>query len=215
MAEPQWSEHMIARAIAVQLLDKKCVVLVDNCNWTGHECDVLGVTVDLRIIDVEVKISRADLKADADKSKWWKHLGYQEAIDANLHTPGEARWDPWKHRTRREWPRKVWKHYYAMPKSIWKPELAESLGSSKSGILLLSEGQNDREPPVVVRCERRATPNRDAERLSPEHVMDVARLANLRMWDAYLREESARRDLQRFSGSRVAAAAPAGIPGDW
>jgi hypothetical protein len=63
----KWSEYNIARAIALQTLARKCVVLVDNCNWTGHECDVLGVTTDLRIIDVEVKISRADLKADAKK----------------------------------------------------------------------------------------------------------------------------------------------------
>ena len=45
----KWTEHIIARAIAVQTLDRKCVVLVDNCSWTGHECDVLGVTMDLRI----------------------------------------------------------------------------------------------------------------------------------------------------------------------
>jgi len=56
-----WSEHKIARAIALQTLAKKCVVLVDNCNFTGYECDVLAVTQDLRIIDIEVKISRADL----------------------------------------------------------------------------------------------------------------------------------------------------------
>jgi len=59
--------HAIARAIALQTLARRCVVLVDNCNWTGHECDVLGVTTDLRIIDVEIKISRADFRADAAK----------------------------------------------------------------------------------------------------------------------------------------------------
>jgi len=77
-----WTEQSIARAIALQTLDRKCVVLVDNCSWTGHECDVLGVTRDLRIIDVEVKISRADLKADARKDKWWKYLTYAEAQEA-------------------------------------------------------------------------------------------------------------------------------------
>ena len=75
-----WSEHVIAREIANQTLAKKCVVLVDNCNWTGYECDVLAVTTDLRIIDVEVKISRADLKADAKKNKWWHQqvTGYEQ-----------------------------------------------------------------------------------------------------------------------------------------
>ena len=64
-----WNEHTIARAVATQTLAKKCVVLINNCNWTGHECDVLAVTTDLRIVDVEIKISRPDLKADARKDK--------------------------------------------------------------------------------------------------------------------------------------------------
>lgn len=66
-----WNEGMIARAISLQTLNRRCVLLVDRCNWTGNECDVLAVTVDLRVIDVEIKISRADLKADAAKDKWW------------------------------------------------------------------------------------------------------------------------------------------------
>src|SRR5665647_1791262 len=103
MSEPiVWNEGNIARAISLQTLGRKCVVLVDNCNWTGHECDVLGVTTDLRIIDVEVKISRADLKADAKKDKWWQRFGYH--------------WDDReKPATPLTHPRKVWKHYYALP----------------------------------------------------------------------------------------------------
>ena len=164
-----WSEGKIARAIALQTLARKCVVLVDNCNWTGHECDVLAVTTDLRIIDVEVKISRADLKADAKKDKWWHRLGWSP-----LHGP-EA---PRKH------PPKVWKHYYAMPADIWKPELLDCLPSPASGVLLLREQRNSTTP-LAVYVERRATPAKDAYRLKPEQVMDIARLANLRMWQAY------------------------------
>lgn len=164
-----WSEGKIARAIALQTLARKCVVLVDNCNWTGHECDVLGVTTDLRIIDVEVKISRADLKADAKKDKWWNRLTWRR-----MEGPEQ----------RRQHPPKVWKHYYAMPREIWKPDLLDFLPSPASGVLLLYEGGWP-QPPVIVTCERRATPNKDAMRLKPEHVVDIARLANLRMWDAY------------------------------
>lgn len=178
-----WSERAIARAIALQTLARKCVVLVDNCNWTGYECDVLAVTTDLRIIDVEVKISRADLKADAKKDKWWRHLGYQEAKALGIDV---RTWNPWEHREPREWPHKVWKHYYAMPADIWRPELIDTLPSKASGVLLLREQRNSTTP-VVVQCERRATPNKDAARLKPEHVMDIARLANLRMWEAYRR----------------------------
>ena len=43
------------------------LVMVPNCYWTGDECDLLVVRNDLRLVDVEVKISRSDLKADAGK----------------------------------------------------------------------------------------------------------------------------------------------------
>lgn len=184
----KWSESMIARAIALQTLARKCLVLVDNCNWTGHECDVLGVTHDLRIIDIEVKISRADLKADAKKDKWWhrEFAGFSEWQERR-HPNGqlisrfqESLWNS----TARSHPPKVWKHYYAMPARIWTPELVSCLPSNDSGVLLLREGGGP-QPLIIVSCERRATPAKDAYRLKPEQVLDIARLANLRMWESY------------------------------
>lgn len=179
---------MIARAVALQTLARKCVVLVDRCNWTGHECDVLAVTTDLRIIDVEVKISRSDLKADAKKEKWWHRtfLGYGERKEVHddagrlIRVERPSLWDsqPLQH------PPKVWKHYYALPKDIWKPELLEFLPSKSSGVLLYYE-QRNRVTPLAMTVERRATPDKDALRLKPEQVMDIARLQNLRMWEAY------------------------------
>ena len=130
MAEANWSETKIARAISRQTLARKCVVLVDNCNWTGHECDVLAVTMDLRIIDVEVKISRSDLKADAHKDKWWIRLGWTSWLDGPPAPPRA-----------RDWPPKVWKHYYALPREIWDDALFDCLPSPKSGVLLLRERQ--------------------------------------------------------------------------
>ena len=180
----KWSEGLIATAIARQTLANKCVVLVDNCNWTGHECDVLAVTTDLRIIDVEVKISRADLKADAGKDKWWHRYvrGYEMA---------QASWGSYRKavytQAPRPWPPRVWKHYYAMPAEIWRDDLLAALPSSKSGILLLHAHQGGS---LHVVCRRRATPNRDATRLSAEQAVDIARLANIRMWAARQREEA-------------------------
>lgn len=190
MSKIVWSEGSIARAIALQTLARKCVVLVNNCNWTGYECDVLGVTTDLRIIDIEVKISRADLKADVKKDKWW-------------HSGGS--WRPWAGETRpeptpRTLPRKVWKHYYALPKEIWRDDLFDCLPSKASGVLLLDDqgwpryaGQEMR-----VDCIRRATPAKDAYKLKPEEVMDIARLANLRMWEAYHRREQSAAEASRW-----------------
>ena len=183
----KWNEGMIARAISLQTLNRRCVLLVNRCIWTGHECDVLGVTTDLRIIDVEIKISRADLKADAKKEKWWHRKfsghGPAESIYSKtgqlLGTTQSVIYD----KTARYWPPKVWKHYYAMPADIWTPDLLDSLPGTASGILLLSAHSGSAD--VVVHCQRRAAPNKDAERLSTQNVMDIARLANLRMWEAY------------------------------
>ena len=169
-----WSEGSIARAISLQTLARKCVVLVDRCRWTGYECDVLAVTNDLRIIDVEIKISRADLKADASKDKWWHRLSWGGDVGP---------------RQLRRHPPKVWKHYYALPADIWKPELLEYLPSPASGVILLEQ----RKPPhlpVICRVERRATPSKDAAKLMPAQVMDIARLANLRMWEAYQQRDT-------------------------
>lgn len=180
-----WNEHSIARAIALQTLARKCVVLVDNCNWTGHECDVLAVTNDLRIIDVEVKISRSDLKADAKKDKWW-HRYYNHTYEEVTLPSGRKYQRQVQQRTALTHPHKVWKHYYALPANIWKPELLDCLPSAASGVLLLREQRNSHTP-LAVHVERRATPAKDAFRLKPEQVMDIARLANLRMWEAYRR----------------------------
>ena len=173
-----WSEARIASHVSRVVLGRRCILLVDRCNWTGHEADVLGVTMDGRLIDVEIKISRADLRADIKKNKWW-HRGWNASTRA--YEPA----------TPRLWPPKVWKHYYVMPAEIWRPELLEGLPAA-SGVLVISE---DRHGWVQSRCVRRAKPCRDAYRLQPEQMLDVARLANLRMWDARLDAE--RRQPQR------------------
>ncbi|MDH2239117.1 hypothetical protein N5K27_22670 [Pigmentiphaga sp. GD03639] len=177
---------MIARAIAQQTFNRKYLVMVPNCNWTGYECDLLAVTENLRLIDVEIKISRADLRADAKKDKWWRRrsVGLPHVVE-DTNESGRVirrRHVYAEHFEIREWPAKVWKHYYAMPREIWTDTLFDELGSPASGVLLL-----DRDPAggVTVRVARSATPNRDAEKISPAAAMDIARLASLRMWEAY------------------------------
>lgn len=169
-----WSESIIIRTISRQVLQSKCILLVDNCNWTGHECDVLGVTQDLRIIDIEAKISRADFKADAKKDKWWRRLTYAEAQERGV-SMWDFKGDPLQH------PQKVWKHYYAMPAEIWKPEMLSMAASPASGVILLRE----RGGLITASVERRAVPDPNAERLTAESAIDIARLANIRMWEAY------------------------------
>jgi len=194
----KWSETSIGRALALQFFNRKYLCVVPNCNWTGHECDLLAVTENLRIIDVEIKISRADLKADAKKDKWWhrEFLGHWPTVTEMRYSEISndlrevSRRRPSKYKvTPREWPPKAWKHYYALPKEIWRPELLDALPNQNSGILLLDQDGYPR--PVghamKVTCLRRATPNRDAKPISPAAAVNIARLASLRMWDTYQR----------------------------
>lgn len=170
--EFKWSERKIASYIAMAFFKREYFCILDNCQWTGHECDMLGVTKDLRLIDIEIKISRADLKADSQKQKW-KDFSIKYQNPPN--TP-----------TYKEHPRKIWKHYYCMPESIWKPELLECLPSQSSGVILLKH-HPERNPKydVSARLERRAKPNTKADKISHESVIELSRLASLRMWNAY------------------------------
>lgn len=178
-----WTEAKIGSALARQTF-KKGLVVVPNCTWTGHECDLLVVTEKLMLVDVEVKISRADLKVDARKDKWWKRTamwGYGEDRPPPVH---------------RDWPPKVWKHYYALPRAIWKPELMDVLASSASGVILLDE-QHRSHLPLIASVERRAKPNPEAKPINATGVADIARLASLRMWDAFKDVERIQEDARR------------------
>ena len=202
-----WSEQTIGRALARQTFNRKYLVVVPNCIWTGHECDVLAVTENLRLIDVEIKISRADLKADAAKAKWWhqRYVGAPRRVEEH-----DERGRPIRRRNiyarefeLRTWPPKVWKHYYAMPADIWSDDLLGSLGSPASGVLLLADAGGE----LRIRVRRPAKPCRGAEPISPAAAVDIARLASLRMWDAYERlEQGKRHDAQapliRYHGGK-------------
>lgn len=179
----RWSEGQIAAALARQTFNSKYLVVVPNCNWPGNECDLLAITENLRVIDIEIKISRADLKADAKKDKWFHHW------DWRIDGPRDSRGD--RQRRPREWPLKTWKHYYAMPADIWKDDLLSCLPSPASGVLLLHATRcgsvRGRESPVRIECVKMAKPCRDAKPISSEDAIDIARLASLRMWDALSR----------------------------
>jgi hypothetical protein len=181
----KWSERQIASYLARFTFDKKHLVIVPNCSWPGSECDLLVVTPNLRIIDVEIKISRGDLKADRNKDKWFHHWNYK--IDGPWK-PGEI-----MPRRPRAWPHRVWKHYYCMPETVWKNEFLAEINPT-SGVLTIREHRH--EDGFYVYCLRMAKPNREADKLNAEDAIDIARLASLRMWDAYKELDDARRERQ-------------------
>lgn len=165
-----WHEAKIGRSLAKTVFQKH-LVLLPNSTWPGFESDLLVVSPDLYLIDVEIKIARQDLKADAGKKKW----------SANC-----------------DWPARIWKHYYAVPKVLWRRELLDALPSRQSGVLLLTANPPRYTElgaratsryadtlPVIVDVVRYAQPNPAVDRLSHEEVIDIARLASLRMWDAF------------------------------
>lgn len=156
-----WTERTIGAYLARETFGRRHLV-VPNCQWTSHECDLLVVTRRLMICDVEIKISRADLRSDAGKQKWWQ--GYLQ-----------------RYRQRIDWPPRVWRHYYCVPEAIWKGiELFDGL-PQRSGVLLIREDKHGR-PWLDV--ARRARSNPDAKPITAAEAIDIARLANLRMWDA-------------------------------
>lgn len=200
----KWSEQTIARALAQQTFNRKYLVVVPNCNWTGYEADILAITESLRLIDVEIKISRADLKADAKKDKWVKRTfqGYEpeerihDATGRLIRISRRSIYDE----QRLEWPRRVWKHYYALPAEIWTDDLLPSLGSEASGVLLLIDTPHG----LRISCRRPAKPCRDADKLAPADAVHIARLASLRMWNAYQKL-----DAQNFERGQKTSSAPA------
>lgn len=195
----QWSEPQIGAYLVRTLFQRKFVAVVDNCNWTGHECDLLCVTPQLHIVDVEIKISRADLKADGIKEKWWhrQFAGYGQ-VEEKYDEHGRLLWskrEPLYNSTARLHPPKVWKHYYALPATIWKPELLDCLPSDKSGVILLHERDYGG---IYHSIARRSKPNNEAPKITPEVVNNIARLATLRLWDAYDRVRQAQDDAEHW-----------------
>lgn len=164
-----WTEAAIAQAL-VRSIFNAAVLAVPCCSWPGSECDLLVVEKRLRIIDVEIKISRADLKQDAAKQKWWHTRPWSRNKLAPLP---------------RQWPDKVWKHYYVLPASIWTDDLYASIGPA-SGVIVISQGVSPSKP--YLRVLRSAKPCRDAKPISAADAIDIARLAGLRMWAALAKE---------------------------
>ena len=114
---------------------------------------------------------------DPAKDKWFHNWNWK--IDG-----------PWagghkdRPRRTREWPRRVWKHYYAAPAAVWRAGVPAELPPA-SGLLSLEPWTDDYgDNRVLVHCLRRARPNTKADRISAEDAIDIARLASLRMWDA-------------------------------
>lgn len=178
MATAELTTRTVTRLVAAHLFQRSAVLIVPECGWTGHECDALVVTRQLKIIDLEIKRSRADLLADLKKDKWWRH--------------DIKSWDPrtWSYKTRRSlsWPPQVWKHWYAVEKPAWRADLLPRLPEA-SGVIVFECRYRSISASVI----RQPQPNRRAEVLDSASLIDLCRLSNLRLWDCYLHDDLPRR----------------------
>lgn len=166
----------IQRSLALQIFRRD--VACPNCVWTGHEADMLVVR-NLRLIDVEIKMTRADLRADPHKDKWWR---YVDPPHNTQHWHWMPRGDQVK--LRRNWPPKVWKHYYVFPEEVLPTDL-EKRGALLAELPPMSgvytaRAVGDWAHFTVVKI---AKPNKDARILEPDEVMHIARLITVRYWN--------------------------------
>lgn len=171
MTSRKWSSSEISWALYHHAFRGKHIVCAQNTYWPGSECDILIVRNDLRLMEVEIKVSRSDLKADKHKDKWKKYAGTW-AYGQPEPTPVQL-----------THPTKIWKHYYALPRDIWKPELIEDINPC-SGIILIGMHTDyyDRECGVWATIERQAKPNKEAKAISAYEAIDIARIQNMKYW---------------------------------
>jgi hypothetical protein len=165
VAPPPLTAERIAAVLARNTFEGDLVC--PNCYWTGHEADLLVVHASLRLIDVEIKISRSDLVADRKKRKWWASWPVETGRVGDVP---------------RRWPPRIWKHYYAMPAHVWRRELAAEIPPD-SGVLAVEADVVMGRQVYRVAAVKRAKPCRDAEQIGASDAVKIARLASLRYWD--------------------------------
>jgi hypothetical protein len=182
----KWSEASVGHAVMHQIMDRAAIV-VPNCGFTGYEADLLVVTRDMRLVDVEIKIDRSDLKADLKKDKWW-----DRGWDGVTRRWGKTRQEP----VQRTHPPKIWKHYYVMPVKVWDEKLLPFIPET-SGIITVA-GHDKINAKVKMKVIRAAKPDRKAQKITHEEALNLGRLCNLRMWNTVMNISSAKRRLGRF-----------------
>lgn len=170
----QWTADRVAHACLHQFMDRSAVI-IPNCYFTGYEADLLVVdSRSLKLIDIEIKVDRSDLKADISKDKW----NISRWVSENgVSTRKEFR---------REFAPKVWKHYFAMPAALWKPELEDFIPKT-SGVITFSDYKYSGSG-TQVKVVRRAKTNPEAKAISDRDVFNLGRLANLRYWERKMSE---------------------------
>lgn len=181
----RWSERQIGRALYAHVFARRCLICIPNCSYPGSECDLLVVRKDLRMVDVEIKISRSDLKADRLKNKWFKEWDFAAH---GWRRPRPEEREPIAH------PKNIWKHYYALPRDIWHEDLYADIQPT-SGVIVIDDGFQKPHLEII----RHAKPNKSAEQIVKDDLISLAANQNARMWDAYWELDSFNRANKRLT----------------
>lgn len=181
----KWTAREICRQLYIQAFRGKHLIICPNTYWPGSETDLLIVRNDLRLMEVEIKISRSDLKADKHKDKWFDQWTWRSG---QPWLPHELRPAP----TPRTHPRRIWKHYYCMPEAVWKEGLEEDIPPT-SGIILMRDHR------YAVGCwlHRQAKPAKNPDRIAPEELADIARMQSHKMWEAFAEVDRVKRQKEQ------------------
>lgn len=139
-------------------------LIVPNVSWglSIHECDMLVLSQANYATEVEIKISKADLKKDAEK--WHGHNDYYNRIKSL---------------------------FFAFPEHLW-PKLQDCLDCipERAGVLLVSRQPSTRRfgPLWRIDTEREPEINRQARKFTDDERYKLARLGALRIWRLKNRE---------------------------
>ena len=143
-------------------------IIVPNISWGAglHECDLLIINKNNIATEVEIKISKSDLKADFKKKHRWEFINEMYRFK----------------------PTKCIKFmYYAVPENL--VETAVQLLPSQIGILVVKKivEPKYRMSSIIVtyyKCfyHRRAVGHKLFEPMADKQVMNIGRLAAMRIW---------------------------------
>lgn len=171
MSGLQFSERSIARALvhAFGMFPPRRYLAVENVSWglLPWEADLLCMSGNGYLQEVEIKVSVADLRRDLEKPKHRLRKAVFTSTGRSPHT----------------WIRRFW---YAMPDTVWNKVVAEPPIPADAGVVLLyierGEKEFGGEDKMRSRIVRPAKTNAAAIGLTAGERYDLARLGVLRYW---------------------------------
>jgi hypothetical protein len=130
--------------------------VVPNLSWgwgLNYEADLIAVSAARLAVEIEIKVSRSDLRADAQKDKWKPRMGGPVALDSRIS-----------------------RFFYAVPMAL-VPDVEKLEGGFPGAGIIGVEA--DHQSKIV----RKAEVIKTARKVSDEEMMKLGHLVAMRYWD--------------------------------